>query len=354
MVGKSINMGGRLRNSNLELYRIIMMMLIVAHHFVVNSNLWDVLKTEEITWRTYYFYILSAWGKPAIDGFMLITGYFMCKQNITVQKYIHLLSQILFYNIVIFALFVLNGMLTVTSRSLFMCLFPYDNVDKGFVGCFLLFYLFIPFLSRLVNGISKKEHLYLILLCLFMYSFLEMVPNNGFSMNYVSWFCVIFFIGSYIRFYSLPKADKTSLWAILMFLFMGIGIVSILIGAHTGKFTHFFVGEVNRFFAIGVAVASFMTFKSLKMGQIKVINMISSSTFAVLLIHANCNEMRQWLWTDFVDAAAVFHGENYMGVSISIIMFVFFSCIGIDMIRKYLSKKVMIGFEYLRKYRVEK
>lgn len=331
-----------------------MMMLIVAHHFVVNSNLWEVLKTDEITWRTYYFYILSAWGKPAIDGFMLITGYFMCKQNITAKKYVHLLSQILFYNIVIYVLFVLNEKVTVTPRSLFMCLFPYDNVDKGFVGCFLLFYLFIPFLSRLVNGINKKEHMYLILLCLFVYSFLEMMPNNGFSMNYVSWFCVIYFIGSYIRFYSLPKADNTSLWAILMFFFISFGIVSIYFGVHTGKFTHYFVGEVNRFLAIGVAVTSFMTFKSIKMGQIKVINMISSSTFAVLLIHANCNEMRQWLWNDFVDVVAVFHRENYIGVSIGIIMFVFFSCIGIDMIRKYLSKKVIIVFDCLYKYKIEK
>jgi hypothetical protein len=32
------------RNSNLELYRIIVMMLIVAHHYVVNSGLLDLMK----------------------------------------------------------------------------------------------------------------------------------------------------------------------------------------------------------------------------------------------------------------------------------------------------------------------
>lgn len=32
----------RPRSSNLELYRIICMLLIVAHHFVVNSRLYDV------------------------------------------------------------------------------------------------------------------------------------------------------------------------------------------------------------------------------------------------------------------------------------------------------------------------
>ncbi len=33
----------KVRNSNLELYRVIVMLLIVAHHYVVNSGLLQVL-----------------------------------------------------------------------------------------------------------------------------------------------------------------------------------------------------------------------------------------------------------------------------------------------------------------------
>ena len=37
-------MGGhKIRRSNLELYRIIVMLLIVTHHYVVNSGLMDVM-----------------------------------------------------------------------------------------------------------------------------------------------------------------------------------------------------------------------------------------------------------------------------------------------------------------------
>ena len=72
---KIMRNGGATRNSNLELYRIIMMVLIVAHHLVVNSNMWATLSENDVSWKSYYFYILSAWGKPAIDGFILITGF---------------------------------------------------------------------------------------------------------------------------------------------------------------------------------------------------------------------------------------------------------------------------------------
>lgn len=34
------------RNSNLELYRIIVMLLIIAHHYVVNSGLEEVMSLQ--------------------------------------------------------------------------------------------------------------------------------------------------------------------------------------------------------------------------------------------------------------------------------------------------------------------
>ena len=37
------------RNSNLELYRIIVMLLIVAHHYVVNSGLIQVMVIDTIS-----------------------------------------------------------------------------------------------------------------------------------------------------------------------------------------------------------------------------------------------------------------------------------------------------------------
>lgn len=40
--------GGKLRRSNLELYRIIVMMLIVAHHFVVNSGLMYITQVSDL------------------------------------------------------------------------------------------------------------------------------------------------------------------------------------------------------------------------------------------------------------------------------------------------------------------
>lgn len=51
------------RNSNLELYRIIVMLLIVCHHYVVNSGLMDELTKEPLAGKSIFYYIFGMWGK---------------------------------------------------------------------------------------------------------------------------------------------------------------------------------------------------------------------------------------------------------------------------------------------------
>lgn len=98
------------RNSNLELYRIVTMLLIVAHHYVVNSGLIQIMPNSETTNNSIFLYIFGMWGKTGINCFMLITGYFMCKSNITIRKFLKLLLEVEFYKIIIYFIFIISGM----------------------------------------------------------------------------------------------------------------------------------------------------------------------------------------------------------------------------------------------------
>lgn len=42
------------RNSNLELYRIIVMLLIVAHHYVVNSGMMEEMAKDPLSSRSLF------------------------------------------------------------------------------------------------------------------------------------------------------------------------------------------------------------------------------------------------------------------------------------------------------------
>ena len=200
------------RQSNLELYRIIVMILIVAHHFVVNSGLMEVMEQDLLSSKSIYLYLFGMWGKTGIDCFVLITGYFMCKSNITIRKFLKLLFEIMFYNIIISAIFIITGYEDVTAKSILKDILPITSISDGFTSCFLVFYLFIPFLNKLIHNIDKRKHQQLIALCLFTYTFLGTIPNVHVAFNYVTWFGILFIVASYIRLYGLFPQVKNAQW----------------------------------------------------------------------------------------------------------------------------------------------
>lgn len=79
----STNYVKNVRQSNLELLRILSMFLIVCHHFVVNSTVSHQFNFYVLTPNMLFLQLFGMWGKTMINVFVLITGYFMCTSKLT-------------------------------------------------------------------------------------------------------------------------------------------------------------------------------------------------------------------------------------------------------------------------------
>lgn len=134
------------RESGLELYRIIAMLLIVAHHYVVNSGLLDVMYRNPLEGKAIFMFLFGMWGKTGINCFVLITGYFMCTSRITLRKFLKLLLMVYIYRIVIYAIFAATGYNEVSIIGILKLLIPVTSVKQNFTSCYLLFILQYPFL----------------------------------------------------------------------------------------------------------------------------------------------------------------------------------------------------------------
>lgn len=347
-MGKTINQTiKKERNSNLELFRIIAMLLIVAHHYVVNSGLLQIMQSTEITGNSIFLYLLGMWGKIGINCFVLITGYFMCKSNITVSKFLKLILEIWFYNIIIYSLFIVFNIIDFEFESFVRMIIPIGHVGLDFTTAFLCFYLFIPFLNILVNAMNKKQHIALIALFLAIYSIWPMIPGFGTTYNYVTWFIVLYFIASYLRIYPNTKySNNTKFWAWMTAISITISMISVVIFRFIQcKYIHpyFLVSDSTAIFAIIVAVSSFMLFKNIKMKQNKFINTIAASTFGVLLIHANSNAMRQFLWVDVLKNCTYFNHPYLWIHALASVIGVFIICIIIDRLRIMLIERPLFN-----------
>lgn len=325
------------RNSNLELYRIILMLLIIAHHYVVNSGLFKAISWNPTSIDSICFYIIGMWGKIGINCFMLITGYFMCKSSITLKKYVKLILQVEFYYIVIYLIFVLSGYITFSVKDLLISLIPIREITDGFTSTFLVFFLFIPFLNILVQNMNKRQHGYLIFLCLFIYSFWAQYSIFVVGTNYVIWFSIIYIIASYLRFY--PFKFKDSFWGWMSILSILLSLLSIVFSIWYGLFPYFFVTDSNAPLAVVISVSSFMYFKDIKLKYTKWINIMGGSIFGILLIHTNSDVMRQWLWVDTLNNVGWYYSDyKYLHAIISVLG-VFIICFIIEQFRQRCVEK---------------
>lgn len=344
------------RNSNLELYRIIVMLLIVAHHYVVNSGLIDAIKEAPFNAVSATMLMFGAWGKTGINCFVLITGYFMCKSSFSLHKLLKLYLQIVFYAVVIYGIFCLTRHEEFSAFKSAFTLFPVKSIAQGFTSCFILFYLFIPFLNIFLNILDKRMHGLLVILMATIYTLL---PSVGFqlSFNYVSWFIVLYFIASYIRFYGIGFRLSHRAYGIVSIILILVGSASVL-GmfaiykyGYIGRFApYFFISDSNKLISLAIAVTTFMWFKDLKISHSRLINAIGATTFGVLLIHANSDAMRQWLWRETVDCIGHF-GDSLLwtlGYASLSVMLIFIVCSGIDWFRgKLIEPRLMKAFDKL-------
>lgn len=193
------------RSSNLELFRIITMFFIVAHHYVVNSGLTaqDVIYANPTSAKSIFLLLFGAWGKSGINCFVLFSGYFMCKSKITLKKFLKLFLEWKFYSIIIYLIFLITGYVDFDITELLKIIIPVYTISTNFTSCYMVFFLSIPFLNILVNNMNEKQHTYLLIWCFFTYILLGTIPKFSITMNYVSWFIILYLISSYIRLY--PK-----------------------------------------------------------------------------------------------------------------------------------------------------
>lgn len=317
------------------------MLLIVAHHYVVNSGLMSVMKEEPLHIQSIFFYLFGMWGKTGINCFVMITGYFMCKSPyISLRKFMKLLFEIYFYNLIITGTFLLTGYCTPSFSTVFYALVPIQSFGVNFVACFVVFYLLIPFLNLLIQTMNSKLHLRLILLCLLVYSVIGTIPKITLGVNYISWFVVLYFIASYIRLYRFPIKISNRNWGWLTLLSILISMASVVFMAWLSTVfvnknipVFWFVADSNHIMALVTALCSFMFFKDLNIGYSKVINLIGASTFGVLLIHANSDIMRQWLWQDILNNVGQYGTNTMVLHAIYSVLMVYAVCTVIDYLR---------------------
>lgn len=340
------------RNSNLELLRILMMLSLIAHHFIVNSGIPSLFNYETPSSTMLFSQIFGMWGKTAINVFTLITGYFMVKKQMTYKKIAALILEACFYVYIFYVIFLFTGYEPFSLKALIQTiLFIPFEAGWYYTGSMIVMMLFVPFANILINALSKRQYQILLgLLLTYFTIFSSFLRSNTF--NFIFWLLTVYLIGAYIRLFQ-PKWDTMKTGAVVMCLSILLMVLSIIVIDKAGVkfgFTEwsYFFSNSNKILAVTASVGIFTFYKNLKLPYNKLINTLASTTFGVLLIHANSWSMRRFLWVDLFKNAAHYPAANYVIYASIVVCVVYICCCIIDLLRINLLEKPL--FSWLDKF----
>lgn len=146
--GKCMKMSER--KSNIELFRIICMVMIIVGHYCHHGG----LLFEGNTVNVVFSQLLRLGGKLGVTGFILITGYFMCEKQFRLSSVFKVGLQTIFYSVLMLIVcFALNK--PIGLFHLFKLIFSPIYNTYWFVTAYIGMYLLIPFLNIVVKNINR-------------------------------------------------------------------------------------------------------------------------------------------------------------------------------------------------------
>lgn len=343
-----------IRNSSIELLRIVAMIIIIMHHFGIHGvfhilgKSQNILIVDNLSWQIIFTQIVSWGGNVGNAIFLLITGYFVINKNIDIKKIIILLFSMFLYSWIIEIVYF--GILGIpySIRMIIRESIPIYFGNNWFVSCYIIFSFFIPFINKFLNNINKKEYIIFILLIFIFYIFLPSFKVNTFMNSKFIFFGLVYSIGGYLKLYFIKYLKNTYNKKYINLFFMQIFIVIIMI-IFSDIMAIIFSKDIliklyNPFvniLSIPIAVTLFLYFLTIKPIYNKNINIISGTILGIYLIHDN-NLMRKIIWEYIFPNMDYIYSNFYILFFIIKVCLIFVICSFIEFLRKKYLEPIFI------------
>ncbi|MBR4284894.1 MAG: acyltransferase family protein [Methanocorpusculum sp.] len=333
------------RNSNLELLRILSMILIIAHHYSVHGGF--SLADSALTINKVLVQILSLGGKIGVICFVLITGYFMITSTFKFKKLLKLVLEVLVYSIGIMIVFYLFGLADFNFKEFGRCIMPVTHSAYWFATTYVALYILTPFINKFIGVLSQKEYLGLLFVFFILSSIVPTFLLGSFGIGNVGLFIFFYMISAYIRLYPLSFKglfENLKVGVFLSVVSLGSLILSVIVFDFMGLLHPIFSNHATYFMsitsplAILCAISLFLLFKNLQIKGSKFINQIALSMFGVYLIHDNLF-VRPFLWHQLFQNASYIDSSLLFLHALLAISLVFVISTVIDQIRIIVFEK---------------
>ncbi len=339
------------RDSNMELLRILAMLIIMIVH--ADFRALNVPSSSDALiepFPTLGKLLVESFSIIGVNVFVLLSGWYGIR--VRKERFIEFLFQIFFFICLCYLLIsIYHQQFVSPSISYFLML---GEWNYWFIKCYLFLYLFSPVLNAFVEKATKNQFIILLVGFYIFQTIYGWVGNVSWFHNGYSGisFLGLYLLSRYLRLYpckwiQFDKKYDLFIYVVLSLINTTFAFLSMRFQLIPYKIT-FFYQYTSPVVIIG-SVFFLLYFTKLKINFNPLINWIASSCFAIYLLHSNSYLAR------YYDGFIVFlynrcDNPLFIIYVLSFIFMVFIACIIIDKIRIALWKTIQSIAGFTRMY----
>lgn len=327
------------RNPNLDLLRIVSMLLIIWLHSIDHSG---VLETADATGGMIGVYVRFTYMlvQVCVNCYVLISGYFLVNSTFRLQKLVTLWMEVVFYSVVIKLVFMLTGYTPFSILSLVSCLIPVFTGRYWFITIYFGLYMVSPFLNIAIHAMNREQHLKLNVLLFVLFSGMVSIYPSFAGMNSgagwgLAWFVVLYFLAAWFRLYYQPSGKCVGKF--LGWIGIAAGVTAIYEIGGVFLPLRILAGNWYRYDSVPTYLMTlliFLAFLNMDIKNVaasKVVSVVATATLGVYLIHAHAN-FSPWSW-EMLNLPAKMTSLFFPVIQIGVVLAIYILCSTVDLIR---------------------
>lgn len=289
------------RLHNIDLLRLILMMMIVTLHYYGWTGLRS--STDIPSYNRIIAQCLSSLSWCAVNAFFMISGFLIRNKEVSISgmliviRIVKIWAKVFLINAIIYLLAIIGGVIPINVESLFCMMCPILSNRYWFITVFLLLTAVIPFIQNMLVRLSNVEVLILSLVLLTFDSIQPLFEHNGFGENGYGFLhsltCLL--IGYTIKRYYSVKIGRGGYFLVyIASCFVGVILYTFI--NSTFKINVSILLCYNSPFYIMAAVGLICFFNSLSIKN-KVVSKLAPFSLGIFLIQSQV--IRDYIWEDF-------------------------------------------------------